>query len=174
MAGEDRVARGMPILRDGDAADLEAIHALNQANDPHVNALSPEALRAIVAESALLRVATVDGEVVAFVLALAPRADYASANFRWFRERYAAFLYVDRIAVELRQRGRGIGAMLYDAVEARAVALGMPLIACEVNLRPPNPESLAFHAHRGFVEVGRQDTEGGAKTVALLAKHVGA
>ena len=42
-------------------------------------------------------------------------------------------------------------------------------ITCEVNTRPANPDSMAFHERLGFREVGRQQTEGGAKEVALLA-----
>ena len=46
------------------------------------------------------------------------------------------------------------------------------MLTCEVNVAPPNPVSHAFHAAMGFVEVGRQGTEGGAKTVALLARSL--
>ncbi|HXV37437.1 MAG TPA: hypothetical protein VEC18_09820 [Myxococcota bacterium] len=37
---------------------------------------------------------------------------------------------------------------------------------------PPNPGSLAFHERCGFVEVGRQDTDGGAKLVCLVSKDL--
>ena len=43
------------------------------------------------------------------------------------------------------------------------------MLFCEVNLRPRNERSLAFHAAIGFREVGRQDTDGGNKHVSLLA-----
>lgn len=45
-------------------------------------------------------------------------------------------------------------------------------VTCEVNIRPPNPESLAFHDRQGFVEVGTQETEDGRKTVSLRAKSL--
>jgi predicted GNAT superfamily acetyltransferase len=43
-------------------------------------------------------------------------------------------------------------------------------MALEVNVEPPNPASLAFHAARGYVEVGRR-VDGG-KAVSLLAKDL--
>jgi predicted GNAT superfamily acetyltransferase len=45
-------------------------------------------------------------------------------------------------------------------------------VTCEVNLDPPNPESLAFHARLGFARVGEQETKGGSVTVALLAAEL--
>ena len=98
-----------------------------------------------------------------------PGVDYDSENYRWFSERGGSFVYVDRIVVADGQRGGGIGRALYDAVFARAVEFGRAEVTCEVNVRPDNPESLAFHARLGFVQVGEQETKGGAYRVALLS-----
>ena len=54
----------------------------------------------------------------------------------------------------------------------RARALGLGEVTCEVNLEPPNPASLAFHARLGFRQVGEQVTKGGSVRVALLARAV--
>lgn len=54
----------------------------------------------------------------------------------------------------------------------RAAALGLGEVTCEVNLVPPNPESLAFHHRLGFRQVGEQSTYGGSVRVALLARSV--
>ena len=43
------------------------------------------------------------------------------------------------------------------------------MLCCEVNVRPRNDASLRFHHSIGFREVGQQDTDGGNKTVSLLA-----
>ena len=43
------------------------------------------------------------------------------------------------------------------------------LKGCEVNLAPPNPESLKFHARIGFREVGRQAFVPREKEVVYLA-----
>jgi predicted GNAT superfamily acetyltransferase len=42
-------------------------------------------------------------------------------------------------------------------------------VACEVNLIPPNPQSMAFHLGSGFKEVGQLHHEGDDKLVSLLA-----
>src|SRR5690606_1174658 len=112
-------------------------------------------------------------DVAGFVIALAPGTDYASENYTWFSARSADFLYVDRIVLAPRLRGLGVGPRLYAAVEEAARVDGATEITCEVNVRPPNPGSLAFHARLGFAEIGRQQTKGGALEVALLARPVG-
>jgi hypothetical protein len=100
---------------------------------------------------------------------MTPSAAYDSPNFLWFRERCAEFLYIDRLAVDAAYRRRGIGTGLYDQAEASARALGCKLLCCEVNLRPPNPDSLEFHQRLGFEKRGEQEAKG--KRVAMLVKR---
>lgn len=120
--------------------------------------------------SASAWVCTDAGAPVAFLLGMTPEVPYDSPNFLWFRERHERFVYVDRLAVEVAHRKRGLGAALYAAAEDDARRLGMPLVCCEVNLRPENPESLAFHARLGFVREGEQVADG--KLVAMLVKRL--
>jgi hypothetical protein len=47
------------------------------------------------------------------------------------------------------------------------------MLCCEVNLVPPNPDSMDFHLHVGFRQVGTLETSGGAKKVAMLVKKIG-
>lgn len=161
-------------LRDATPADLRAIHAINQAEVPAVGDIPLSRLEWFHEVAAYLRLAAVEGEPAGFLLGLRPGLDYASENYRWFSRRYADFCYIDRLAVAAAWRRRGIASALYADIEAYARTIGAPLLACEVNLRPRNDVSLAFHAARGFEEVGRQDTEGGTKTVAMLMRPVGA
>jgi predicted GNAT superfamily acetyltransferase len=109
------------------------------------------------------------GDVVAFAVAVAPGADYNSDNYRWFAERYERFLYLDRIAVDAACRRQGVGARLYDAMEQAAVEFER--MVCDVNIEPRNDASLAFHAARGYREVGQLE-HGSAKTVALMSKEL--
>lgn len=66
-------------------------------------------------------------------------------------------------------RRAGIGAALYAEL-TRHLPPDCPWLTCEVNLRPANPVSLAFHRSLGFDSVGEQETGGGNKRVCLLAK----
>ena len=158
-----------PVLRDLSDDDVEAVLALNNANTPHVNAHTLESLRELVGWC-VARVAEVDGSLAGFTLALVPGQPYDSLNYRWFDERMDDFLYLDRIVVAEAFRRRGVGRALHDDLAASAQARDLARITCEVNERPPNPESMVFHRAVGFRWVGSQETEGGAKEVALLAR----
>jgi uncharacterized protein len=155
------------------AADLGTVAALNDAEVPRVSPLGRDALTEHLERCDLASVA-VDGagHLAGFVLALAPGRDYASLNYRYFVDRGTDFLYVDRVVVAPSHRRQGVARALYAAVVERAATDGREEVTCEVNVRPSNPASLAFHADLGFLEVGRQDTTGGTLTVALLAKPV--
>lgn len=160
-------------LRDVRAEDLPSLHALNQANRPHVGDVDLERFQWFERHACRFRVAAAGPELLGFMIALNPEADYGSLNFIWFRERYDRFAYVDRLAVAEAARGRGIGRALYRDL-AEWAANDAPVVTCEVNLHPPNPTSLAFHHALGFHEVGQQDTEGGTHRVSLLLAPVSA
>ena len=161
------------LLRPAAPADLDAVLALNQAEVPHVSPLTRAGLERLVLLASSLRGAeAADGAIAGFLLALTPEAAYESLNFLWFQRRYPSFHYVDRVVVSSLHRRAGVASALYRDLEALAVKAGAARLTCEVNTRPPNPESHLFHARLGFVEVGTQDTDGGAKTVALYAKEL--
>ena len=149
---------------------FKTILELNEAAVPAVNSLSLTDLEQIAAQSCYFKVALVDEEVVGFLLMLSPGANYKSINYAWFGERYEQFAYVDRIVIDASMGGKGIGRMFYsDAISELAELHGR--ICCEVNIKPRNDVSLAFHQALGFFEVGQQDTEGGSKRVSLLARE---
>ena len=74
----------------------------------------------------------------------------------------------NRIAVDPGYRRYGIGRAFYAEIVERFTGI-YPQLLCEVNVRPRNEASLLFHHSIGFREVGQQDTDGGNKTVSLLA-----
>ena len=159
---------GAPSLRDVEEADLETIHAINEAAVPHVNSIDVDRFRRFIDEAVYFRVAEIETGLAGYLVAFDPSATYESLNFRWFQRHYEDFIYVDRIAVASDARRRGIARRLYDDLIPFA-RTRTRLLTCEVNTRPPNPDSLAFHARFGFREVGTQETDGGAKSVSLLA-----
>lgn len=159
------------LIRPYRETDLDALVAVNDEAFPAVPITPRDALAALVGMSSV-RLVVDDGEVGGFVLAMPPGLDYSSENYRWFSARSQDWLYVDRIVLAPRLQGQGIGPRLYDAVLAAARDAGYREVTCEVNLRPPNPGSLAFHTRLGFREVGRQETNGGDYEVALLAVPV--
>lgn len=157
-----------PVIRPAVPSDLAALVRINDAAAPAVPVTAAEDLAALAALSELALVVD-DGAPAGFLLAMVPGLGYASENYVWFSQRSAAFLYVDRIVLDPRMRGSGLGRRLYERVFARGRELGATEVTCEVNVRPPNPTSLAFHRRMGFTEVGRQWTKGASTEVALLA-----
>jgi predicted GNAT superfamily acetyltransferase len=156
-----------PTLRPLTPADAPIVLAINEASVHHLAPLDEDEYRWFLDAAALAWGAEVDGELAGFVFVLEPGAAYASRNYAWFSEHYDAFVYLDRVAIDVRARRRGVGTVIYDAVEAHAATLGVPLLL-EVNIDPPNHPSLAFHASRGFAEVGTLAHDEGTKVVRLL------
>ncbi len=152
--------------------DAEAMVALNQAHVTETSPLDLAGMQALIDQAFF--VATCEaGGAEAFLLAVDQDADYRSPNFLWFRERYARFVYIDRVIVAASQRQRGWGRRFYADLFASAAQAGHTLIACEVNAEPPNPASDAFHAALGFEHVGTAMLGGGAKTVRYLVRNLG-
>jgi uncharacterized protein len=147
----------------------QAMLALNNAHAQELSWLEPERLADLVSEAFLARRI---GELDAFLLAFDQDARYDSPNFLWFRARYPRFVYVDRIVVASSARGRGHARQLYDDLFEHARRAGHECVVCEVNTIPPNPESDAFHAALGFVEVGAASIHGGSKSVRYLSRRL--
>ena len=147
--------------------DVEAAWQINEHGLPGTGQVSQEELADLLS-LCKLPLGVFDGnEMLGFVLCLAPRTRYASRNYAWFNERYQEFLYVDRIAVAIEHRGRGIGTQLYERVIEHAESLQFPVTA-EVNLTPPNPGSIRFHERHSFTEVGAFHQ--GVKSVTMMLR----
>jgi len=162
-------AGGEAQLRALERSDWPAVLELNEASVRELSPLDEARLQYILEHAHAALVVEREDEVAAFAIAIAPGTPYDSANYRWFAERYERFLYLDRIAVGAPHRRRGLGALLYDAMERAARPFGQ--MVCDVNVRPRNDASLGFHAARGYEDVGRLE-HGDVKTVALLRKEL--
>jgi hypothetical protein len=149
--------------------DAAIVLAINEASVHLLAPMDEDEYRWFLATAAIAWGAEVDGVLAGFVFVLDPGCAYDSRNYAWFSERYESFAYLDRVAIDIRARRRGVGTTIYDAVEAHAAERGVPLLL-EVNIEPPNHPSLAFHASRGFEEVGTLSHDDGAKVVRLLTK----
>lgn len=150
-------------------SDIPWVHALNQRHALELSSLSPARLAELVERAAYAK--AVDQEA-AFLLAFDQEADYDSPNFLWFRDQFQRFIYIDRIAVSDRQRGRGLARRLYQDLIGSAESLGHELVVCEVNSEPPNPASDAFHQALGFVAVGSARLDDRDKSVRYLKRDL--
>jgi predicted GNAT superfamily acetyltransferase len=159
-------------LREATAADHAAVLALNNRHVPHVNALAAAAFAQLVAQSAHFSVAHESDRLLGFVLCVPAGRLYWSDNYAWFTTRYEDFLYLDRVVVDPQARRHGIARALYADLHARARGR-WPRVLLEVNLRPPNPDSVAFHEALGYTPIGVREYEGGAKAVQMYGYELG-
>jgi uncharacterized protein (TIGR00251 family) len=150
-------------------ADWPRLLSLNHASVQELSALDQQRLEWILSLAHCALAVEHEGQVAAFAVAIAPGTPYDSENYRWFSAHFQRFLYLDRIVVAESLRRRGIGAQLYDAMEAAAQPLER--MVCEVNVLPVNAPSLAFHASRGYAEIARV-SHGQAKVVAMMSKEL--
>jgi predicted GNAT superfamily acetyltransferase len=157
--------------RDAERRDHAAVLALNNGAVPHVNALSAEPFGWLVEHAEWFRVWEDEAGVAGFGLVLRSGLDYWSENYKWFSARYESFLYLDRIVVAERAHGLGIGRALYDDLAAFAAGR-WPRLTHEVNLRPPNPGSVAFHERIGFRRIGIREEDDGQKALIMMERAV--
>jgi uncharacterized protein len=157
------------VVRALESADRSAVLTLNNDAVPAVGALDAAQFDHLLEQSSIaLAVGEPDEPIAGFCLVLPPGADYGSVNYRWFSDRYGDFAYLDRVVIAPASRGQGLGRQLYTHVEQATAAAWFCL---EVNLRPRNDASLAFHQALGFVQVGEQETDYGA-LVSMQAKRL--
>lgn len=158
-------------IRDVLPHDLDSVLALNNAAGATILPLDSASLRAMYSQASYFRLAEVDGHVAGFLPAMREDATYDSPNFRWFRERNPAFVYIDRIIIAKPYRGLGLGRVFYADVTSYAETR-VPLLACEVFLEPRDDVSVLFHGTYGFQEVGQQTMPSNGRRVSLLAKNL--
>jgi len=160
-------------------ATAEHFAAILELNEEFVDVLAPltrERLELLDSLSSYHRVAMDEERVAGFVLAFGSEVGHDSVNFRWFAERFASFLYVDRVVVSSQLQGTGVGSLLYRDLFAFARRAGYERVTCEIDSDPPNPASERFHDRFGFGEVGTQQVQyvaGKPKRVSLRSAAVG-
>jgi predicted GNAT superfamily acetyltransferase len=152
-------------LRDAHSEDLDEVLALNEKALPHVSSVALEDMMRFLEQAAYFKII---GGYKGFLIALRLGLDYASDNYHWLSNNFDDFLYIDRIVIAEDARRQGLGSQLYKDVIETSRNFSQRL-TCEVNSRPPNPESMVFHKVFGFKCVGTLQTEDGMKKVKLLS-----
>lgn len=147
--------------------DLGEVLELNQLYQKQLSPLTMAQLRALRDNSSYHR--SVEGGK-AFIIALDDQSAHDGENFRWFKQRYDSFVYVDRIAIGESLQRRGLAATLYEDLESKARNVGREYLCAEVGLDPPNDASLRFHDSLGFGLVGIATV--GGKSVEYFAKAI--
>ena len=137
-------------IRDAEEGDEAFILSLNAASTPAVSEMAADDYREIAALAYRILVAERDGVRCGFLILIRPGTTYDSDNYGWFEAKFDNHLYIDRIAVSDAAKGSGVGRAFYDEAARIAVRNGDQRLTCEVNVEPPNPQSMAFHTRLGF------------------------
>lgn len=159
-------------MRSYEAADAEAVLAINSENQPAVGPMDREKLDFFAETAGFFVVEQDDSDtIVAFLIGLDESVTgYDSPNYAHFTDKYDEFAYVDRIAVTADHQGQGLGQRLYSSFEAWAYGYGKRVLAAEVNTIPDNPQSHRFHQAFGFTEMARGNPYGPDEEVAYYEK----
>ena len=159
------------IIRNVRDSDLDAVLSLNQKEATNLNSLDIEQMRWFAANANYFRVAMNGRDLAGYLVGFRPGTAYPSPYYLWFCDQYDDFAYVDRVAVADFARRQGLATHLYQDF-ADSVPDSVDIMACEVNIRPPNESSMDFHFRLGFEQVGTLASESRDKEVALLLKKL--
>ena len=159
------------VIRDVREHELDSVLALNNAAGPTILPFDQNRLRHFFETAEYFRVAERDGTLAGFMIGVGSDKAHDSSNFRWFRERYPHFFYIDRIVVASRRRGGGVGRAFYADVQSYA-ELRYPQLACEVFLDHGADPALLFHGSFGFREVGQHVMAEANVRASMLMKEL--
>jgi predicted GNAT superfamily acetyltransferase len=159
-------------IRDIGAEDFREVLRINEDSSPAVSELSAAEVERLAVDASLAWVVVADGAVIGYLIGYVKSDAYGGEEFAWLKQRLPGFVYIDQVALAPAYRRQGIGGRLYSELELWGRRRQYACLTCEVNLVPPNPESMAFHRRQGFVEIGRMHTVDG-RHVSLIQKGIG-
>lgn len=155
-------------IRKANTKDISEILKLNEKEVPHVGSIRRKDFLKFLEIASNFIVMDIEGEIAGFMISLREGADYGSVNYKFFKNHYEKFEYVDRIVIKEEFKGKGLGRKLYEFLFHNNET---HLVCCEVNLKPENPDSMAFHEKLGFKEKSKMITEDGKKMVSMLVRR---
>ena len=150
--------------------DLKSILSLNQESIPAVSSSNIEMMEHFLIICDYFKVCKINGEIIGFLNALLPSKDYKSEHYKWFNDRYESFIYVDRIIFNESYQNQGYGTVFYDDLKKSIKNTSLD-IACEINIKPYNKQSINFHKKYGFKKVGRKDINSEKSVIYMIYEN---
>jgi predicted GNAT superfamily acetyltransferase len=159
-------------IRNIEVNDFEIITRINELVVESMSPMDTDRLKELLGFCEYSKAAIIENEIAGFILAMKEGSKYPNKNYEWFSRRYERFLYIDRIAINPSQERKGIGTLLYNNLFEYSKSKGFEYVVCEINVIPPNDQSLKFHRKFGFSEVGQQELANG-KRVSMQLCYLG-
>ena len=149
--------------------DLKSILSLNQESIPAVSSSNIEMMKHFLIICDYFKVCKINGEIIGFLNALLPSKDYKSEHYQWFNKKYDSFIYVDRIIFTKSYQNQGYGTAFYDDLINVFKSTSLD-IACEINTKPYNKQSINFHKKYGFKKVGSKDINSDKSVMYMILR----
>ena len=151
--------------------DLESILLLNQDSMPAVSSSSLDMMEYFLIICDYFKVCKINGEIIGFLNAIMPSKDYNSEHYQWFNDKYKSFIYVDRITFNKSYQNQGYGTIFYNDLMNSIKNTSLD-IACEINTKPYNNQSIQFHEKYGFTKVGSKEINTNKSVIYMIYKRV--
>jgi uncharacterized protein len=149
-------------------SNLKLLYKLNQQNVPELGSLdNTDRLKSLIDKSFKILILKELDQIIGFCLLFKEDSSYDSPNYLYFKNKFDKFLYIDRVVVASSFTGKGGGKLMYDQVFKVAASDNLT-VCCEVNVKPLNKVSLAFHKNLGFLKTNEKVYA--EKKVAFLEK----
>ena len=150
--------------------DFDSIFDINRTSIPNVFELNAHEFSLLLNLCEYSKVINFNNEIAGYIFVVGRGQAYDGEEYNWFCENLNdEFLYVDQIAIGGKWQGMGCGRALYKDLENYAVNHQKTALVCEVNYKPLNQSSMAFHKRLGFNELSHLEARG--IVVSLLAKR---
>ena len=96
---------------------LQFIFELNQKNIPALGSLKDlKHVRVIYNHSLFAALVIVKEKIVGFAFVMDYKSDYKSLNYKYFKNNFKNFLYIDRVALAVDFQRKGCGTELYNEI----------------------------------------------------------
>ena len=148
---------------------LNNILNLNELNKPALGPINNLSfLKTLYNQSVFFLCSFESKTLTSFAVVMDENSNYQSPNYLYFKNKFAQFMYIDRIAVSKDYQRLGIGTIIYSEIYSLSIQKNIPL-CCEVNTKPYNKQSLDFHSKNNFQII--EEVPLGNKTVAMMVKN---
>ena len=144
-----------------DETNIHSCFDLNQDNVPEVGSTTVEEFDNLVKNSDFNQCVTLGEKIIGFLICFQDTSKTKSFmykikhnNFNEFKNRINNFMYIDRIAIDVKYRNNGLATMFYEYLLEHCLEANIENLTAEINILPTeNEPSLRFHKKLQFIQI---------------------